>query len=373
MPCEPPNAQTDHLSRACPSARFSFRSTSPTRKGELFLPSHTTIRRRGRCLIVTPPRQIHPGQFCFVTVRAVNRCYRFAPTPRALEIIWYCFARTLEKYRGRVAAHEFLWMSNHYHLVLTDLEGCLPRFMEELNSLLARALNALHGIFGTAIEKGYNLVAVMGENKLLEHCAYTLANPCSANLVKRSHHWKGVSSRSLEYGTKIEIKRPTSGLWATQCRHTDRDASRTSKRARHGGRSKLPESVELVLTRPAIMPELSDIELRRHIRELLHERENAATRDRKNRGIQAMGWTAARRVDIRSCPQAEERFGTNPSYSADTKAARISAWQRRREFLARYYSALDRFMRGEWGIEFPVGTWLMRVRYGVPCCSIPET
>ncbi len=322
---------------------------------------------------MTPPRQIHPGQFCFVTVRAVNRCYRFAPTSRVLDIIWYCFARTLEKYRGRIAAHEFLWMSNHYHLVLTDLDGCLPRFMEELNSLLARALNALHGTFGTAIEKGYSLVAVTGENKLLEHCVYTLANPCSAHLVKRSRHWKGVSSRSLEYGTKIEIKRPTSGLWGGPCRHVDREPSRTSKRARYGGRSKLPETVELVLTRPAIMPELSDAELRRHIRELLIEREQAATRHRKERGIQVMGWAAARRVDVRSCPRAEERFCTIPSYSADTKAARVSAWQRRREFLERYYSALSRFLGGDRKVEFPAGTWLMRVRYRARCCPMPGT
>jgi len=322
---------------------------------------------------VTPPRQIHPGQFCFVTVRAVNRCYRFAPTPKVLEVIWYCFARTLEKYRGRIAAHEFLWMSNHYHLVLTDLDACLPRFMEELNSLLARALNAVHGTFGTAIEKGYSLVAVTGDNKLLEHCVYTLANPCSAHLVKRSHHWKSVSSRSLDYETKIEVKRPGFGLWGGSCQHVGRAASQASKRARHGGRSKLPKSVEFVLTRPAIMPELSDSELRRYIRELLHERELAAARGRKQQGLKVMGWVAARRVDIRSCPRAEERFGTNPSYSADTKAGRISAWKRRRDFLKRYYFALSRFLGGDWKVEFPPGTWLMRVRYGARCCPLPGT
>ena len=323
---------------------------------------------------MTPPRQIHPGQLCFVTVRAVNRCYRFAPTRKALEVIWYCFARTLHKYRGRIAAHEFLWMSNHYHLVVTDIAGCLPRFMEEFNSLLARALNALTGLHGTAIEKGYNLVEVSTEEKLVEHCAYTLANPCSAHLVKRSRHWKGVTSLTLEYGEKVVIKRPLCGLWGRECRHVHRRMSQQSKRARFGGRSKLPQEVELVLTRPAIMPELSDRQLRRHIRDRLAEREQNLIDNRRVRGVRVTGWAAARRVDVRSSPDtSEERFGTVPSFSAATKSARVEAWRRRQRFLERYYAALRRFLAGEHEVAFPMGTWLMKSRFGVNCCPIPET
>lgn len=316
---------------------------------------------------MTPPRQIHPGQLCFVTVRAVNRCYRFAPSRRTLEILWYCFARTLHKYRGSIEAHEFLWMSNHYHLVLTDRGGCLPRFMEELNSLMARALNALHGIQGTAIEKGYNLVAT-DDGKLLEHCVYTLANPCSAHLVERCHQWKGVSSRRLEYGAPITVTRPKHGLWGGPCRHVERSASQSSKRALYGGRSKLPQEVALVLTRPPIMPELSDAQLREYIRERLHERERALSDDRRARKQRVMGWAAVTKVSFRAFPgQTEERFGTVPSYSADTPAARYSAWERRREFLERYYDALRRFVGGEWTAEFPLGTWLMKIRFGAQC------
>ncbi len=323
---------------------------------------------------VTPPRQIHPGQLCFVTVRAVNRCYRFAPTRKTLEIVWYCFARTLDKYRDCIEAHEFLWMSNHYHLVLTDRGGRLPRFMEELNSLLARALNALYGIQGTAIEKGYNLVAVATEDKLVEHCVYTLANPCSANLVERCHQWQGVSSRRLEYGVPFTVTRPKHGLWGGACRHVGRAAAQASKRARYGGRSKLPEVVTLELTRPSIMPELSDAELRDYIRGLLHQHERNLVRARRERQERVMGWAAATKVSFRAAPkQTEARFGTVPSYSASTTAARSSAWKRRREFLKEYYDALRRFIGGEWEVEFPPGTWLMKIRFGATCCPSAAT
>lgn len=323
--------------------------------------------------LVTPPRQIHPNQRCFVTVRAVNRTFRFAPTPRALEIIRFCLAFTLSKYRGRISLHEFLWMSNHFHLVLTDQAACLPRFMEELDSLLARALNALHGTFGTAIEKGYNLVVIETDDRLVEHCVYTLANPCRAHLVERSHHWKGVSSRRLEYGRAIRVKRPEGSLWSRPRRHAEPSPSQEPKRARHRGRSRLPTEVELVLERPPIMLSLSDAELRRHILRQLHEREAAIIKERGGRG-RVMGWNAATRVDPRSAPeQLEQRFGTTPSYSASTSRARIDAWRRRRHFLEKYYDALRRFLAGEWSAEFPAGTWLMKVRFGVTCCPLPVT
>lgn len=321
---------------------------------------------------MTPPRQIHPGQLCFVTSRAVNRCHRFAPNRRALETIWYCFALTLSKYRGRIDVHEFLWMSNHYHLVLTDSGGCLPRFMEELNSLMARAINALYGIQGTAIEKGYNLVVAATGDRLIEHSVYTLANPCNAHLVEYSHHWLGVSSRQLDYGRPLVIKRPGYGLWRGSDDSSWRKAARGSIRASRGARSKLPEQVELVLTRPRSRQELSDRELRHHIRELLQERERVLVKQRRVQNRRILGWASATKVSFRAAPeQAEELFGMVPTFSANTEEARIAAWNRRRTFLEQYYVALRQFLAGDWAAVFPAGTWLMSARFGARCCSSP--
>ena len=87
-----------------------------------------------------------------------------------------------------------------------------------------------------------------------------------------------------------------------------------------------------------------------------------------------MGWSAAKKVSFRAIPErTEERFGTVPSYSADTADARVSAWKRRRDFLEQYYAALRRFLRGEWQTEFPAGTWLMKIRFGVRCRPLPAT
>lgn len=319
---------------------------------------------------MTPPRQIRPGQACFVTVRAVNRSFRFVPTRDVRATILYCFAITMAKYRGRIAIHEFLWMSNHYHLVLTDVDACLPSFMEELNSLLSRALNALRNVTGTNIEKGYSLVTIETENRLFDHCVYTLANPCAAHLVRRCRHWKGVSSFGLDYGVPVQVRRPSVGLWAKS-----RPASSASSLRRKGARrSKLPDVVDLVLERPDLRRGSTDEELRRSIREHLGRRERELIDERRRRGLGVLGWKAVVVKSFWAVPSgAEERSTRLPTHSADQAHAGIKAVRRRRTFLATYYRALERFVRGDRTVLFPEGTWLMKIRYGVICCPLPAT
>lgn len=322
---------------------------------------------------VTPPREILENQPWFVTFRAVNRSFRFVPTKAVCEIIWYCLAVVCERFAGQIALHEFLWMSNHAHLALTDITGCLPDFMRDLNSLISRALNGLRGTTGTNIEKGYNAVAVNDGQKLLEHCVYTLANPCAANLVDRSRHWKGVSSLRLEYDRPVTIERPSRSLWADEADRGGRNRSRDTKRARHAGRSKLPKKATLVLTRPEIGVG-AGVDVRTTIRERLAERENELIAARKASGTRVLGWRNVIRQHFADMPRrAEERFGSVPTVSASSKWARAEALKRRACFLAGYYTALERFMEGVRDVVFPLGTWLMKRRFGVTCCPLPAT
>jgi putative transposase len=322
--------------------------------------------------VMTPPRQINPGQACFVTVRAVNRSARFTPTRDACEAIEFCLAVTLARFRGRISLHEFLWMSNHFHLALTDVAGCLPAFMETLNSLLSRSLNALRGTTGTNIEKGYNLVIVHGNDRLLEHCVYTLANPCAAHLVARSLHWKGVSSLQLEYGEPRRVLRPRRGLWSEEPRRP-RPGATAPKRPHRRRRSSLPEAVELVLERPAARLDLGDSELRSLIRSTLDRRESELALERRRNGRTALGWTAVVRASTWAVPRRPKRmFDRIPSASAEDGASRARAARIRRGFLARYRSAIERFSAGERDVSFPQGTWLMKQRFGVACSPLVE-
>ena len=320
---------------------------------------------------VTPPRQIEKGQMCFVTARAVNRSYRFVPTPAVCLICWFCLAVTSLKYAGRVVLHEFLFMSNHYHLVLTDVDGVLPDFMRDLNSLLSRALNALRGTQGTNIE-GYDFQVIADAGAAIRSIAYLLANPCAANVVERSRHWRGVSSLELEYGVARETPRPSVGLWSSKVEHASRSASQRSGRAAYAGRCKFPALASLILVRPAILQHLEDHELRAHIREQVDAVERKHMVARKEERVKVLGWHNVVRKSFTYIPASgEELFASSPTVMASDPAERVRFEEQRAAFVQAYYVALERFRAGEREVVFPRGTWLMRRRFNARCALEP--
>ena len=50
---------------------------------------------------------------------------------------------------------------------------------------------------------------------------------------------------------------------------------------------------------------------------------------------------------------------------------RIEALQRRADFVLAHGVARTRFLAGERDVVWPFGTWLMRVRLGLPCENAP--
>ena len=327
---------------------------------------------------MTVPRRIVAGQTVMVTARAVNQAFRFVPTRKVTPTILYCFAYTLSRkdYRG-IAVHEFLWMSNHFHIVLTAADDSLPAFMQALDSLMSRALNALRGTGGSNLEKHYNITVEADPNKIPEHCAYTLANPCKAHLVARAHHWKGASSVNMEYGKAIVIERPKFGMWATPKAEVDeankkRRSTRrmSSVRKRHSGRWKTLEQVELRITRPKIHLDLSDAALREEVRRQVVGLEAKADKVRQESGRRVLGMRRVEKQHWNALPsQREDMFGPEPAAAGTNKWARIEQLQQRRAFIEAYRAALARYMDGDRDVVFPLGTWLMRRRFNVKCAD----
>jgi REP element-mobilizing transposase RayT len=310
----------------------------------------------------------------YVTVRAVNRSFRFVPKRQVRKAIDYALAVVLERYRtaGKLSLHEFEFMSNHYHLLGTDKVGCLSDFIRDLNSLLARELNAIRGIKGTNVEKGFNLVRIVGAERIVEHAVYTLANPVRAFLVAKARHWKGTSSVRMEYGEPVIVKKPPLGLWAGKLAHARRAASQRSKRAGYAGRSKLPGTAQLVIDRPPIMMHLGDAELRAEIRERLARREQQIAAEREKRGIRVLGWSKVVARHYLALPgKTEELFTRTPNFSASSSWERVALAVLQRKFRELYAIARDLFVAGQRDAPFPEGTWLMRRRFNVRCVPIP--
>lgn len=288
----------------------------------------------------------------------------------------FVLAAMAEKFAGRILLHEFQFLSNHFHLLLTDIDGCLPEFMCELDSLLTRNLNAIHGESGSGIE-GYNAVAVQDDDKVLEHAVYTLANVCSAHLVRRAAQWDGPSSDALEYGETLAVERPNDGIWKyaddRDRRHRKRRQRRSpmnAERGRRRCRTKMPKVARMQLVRPPGFQQLSDAQLRRLVRERLEKREDELIRQRRRQGRKVLGMRKVRLQPYWASPRnTEDMFRTTPSVSGRSKWARIEALARRAEFIEVYRQARDAFRAGERDVVFPHGTWLMKQRFDVRCHS----
>ena len=101
-------------------------------------------------------------------------------------------------------------MSNHGHLMVTDVEGRLPEFCEWMLRTIAQCINAVHGIRENVWSDGsYSAVRLETEESIVDKLAYVIANPVTAGLVREARQWPGVVSRPTDmYGAEHGDERP---------------------------------------------------------------------------------------------------------------------------------------------------------------------
>jgi hypothetical protein len=288
------------------------------------------------------------------------------------QVVDFCFAVVSTRCRSayQMEFYEYEFLSTHYHLLANNSSGRVTDFLQDLNSLIARELNAARGTSGAFFDRQPGIQTVLGDEKVFKHCVYILANAVSAGIVHKTRHWKGSSSLRFEYGKESVVSKPPVGLWSKKRQHRGRRSSRRSGRAAFAGRSRLPQTAILKLDRPPIMPELSDTELRARIREALELEEGLVAERRAGKPV--LGMNAARKIHWSTVPtKGEELFGLNPTLSAATQEQRIAMKILRVEFIREHKEALTRWNAGERDVIFPAGTVRMRLRHNVETEPIP--
>jgi REP element-mobilizing transposase RayT len=297
--------------------------------------------------VSTPPRRVLPGTTTFVTRRCSERRFFLRPSRETNEIVLYALA--LQAQRHRVLVHAFCVLSNHLHLVITDVAGRLPDFMRDLNSLIARAVNASLGRFESfwAGNSSYSSVEPLAPSDVLAKIAYVLANPVAAGLVRRSAEWPGLWSAPEQIGTTLTVRRPQ-GFF-------DPDGY-------------LPETVELELTAPSGFA--SAEEFQAQLAAELRLLEEKAQRELAAAGRRVLGVARvlAQNPFARPAP-GEPRFELKPRIAARDKWKRIEGLFRLKDWERRYRSSRIRWCSGIRDVVFPAGTWLLRVMHGVQCAG----
>jgi REP element-mobilizing transposase RayT len=268
------------------------------------------------------------------------------PSRRTNRIFRFCLA--VAAARTGVLLHAFCVLSNHYHLVVTDLEGRLPEFMHWLNEYVAKCVNAELGRWESFWAPGsYSSVTLQDASDVMKALVYVYTNPTTAGLVRSLREWPGAHSVPEKIlGEREEVGRP-SGFF------------------RENG--PVPERAMLEIVPPAVC------EREGLVAELISQvaQREAELRERfRKAGRRFLGRRRVLAQSPYSRPRSHApRRNLNPRLAARDKWRRIESLQRLKGFLVAYREAWRRFTNGERSVQFPYGTYWMRVRFGVLCCG----
>lgn len=278
----------------------------------------------------------------FVTRRCAYRRFMLRPGTLPNKVMGYILARAASQHH--ILVHVFCFMSNHLHLVVTDPEARLPQFMQDLDSLLGRALNKLHGQRDHFWEGGtYNSTALDSAEVIVDRCAYALANPVAAGLVRRGKLWPGLWSAPSKVGTTLRFERP--GIFFRK-------------------RSTLPETASLELAVPPGF--LSAEAFRSQLTAALAEQEARAA----ERHHHFLGLKRVLAQPLLDQPRAPERLGNlKPRFAAKDHGRRLELARQLKVFLADYWAAMLAWKAGVRRVIFPEGTYHMRVAHQAVCAG----
>ena len=300
------------------------------------------------------PRRIVPGTTYLVTRRTTRRHFLMNPDRRRVLLAVYWYATALLAAELGIEIHAVQILSNHMHEVLTDTRGELPNFLKQRNRLLANAIKALRGwpeeVFS---REGASVVALYGDEAVLQKIAYTLANVVEAGLVASPEDWPGVTLAATDIGTRtIRVARPNVYFDA--------------------GNTRWPAAAEIAITVPrSLEANVGHDGARARIVATVNAAVEKAriTARRAGKFVRSIEWIFAVPHTTRAS-SFEKVGGRNPSFAAG--GCREMAAKAVREltgFLAAYREAFGAMKSGLRDVLFPAGTWRLFRELGVNVIS----
>lgn len=301
---------------------------------------------------MTLPRSVVPHRCYLITRRCSERRFFMRPDKETANAFIYCLSVSAERFGIGVIG--FGTMSNHYHAVVIDREGCFPLFLQYFHRIFAVHQNVLRGrweAFWAPHEQPSVVELVRGED-LVAKLVYAITNPVKDGLVDKLEHWPGASCISALVSQKALT------------------ATRPKRYFRADGTFPLVASLTL-----SVSPLHCSLEHHEWTEQVQTQVDLAIEKIRANRiasGRRVLGAKALLAQHWNdSPPSLEPRRSMNPRVACRDKWRRIETLQRNRDFLDAYRAARQSWMRGEKNIEFPVGVWHLRDFPGVKCAVAP--
>ncbi|WP_437603835.1 transposase [Sorangium sp. So ce590] len=296
---------------------------------------------------MSQPRAIAPGATYLLTRRVLRRHFLLRPDVAMNQLLVYALAVSARRYG--VEVHALCAMSTHLHLVVTDVHGVLPRFLQLFHRLVALGTKVLRKWEGPVWDhEATSVVRLLTPAAVVEKIAYVLANPVAAGLVRHAREWPGVKVDVGELGCGVlRATRPSVYLDPENPQWV--------------------EEATLPLALPPGIEQENAESLRHQIAAELERLEAQARAEAERQGLRFLGAERVSRVSpYERATSSEELRGRNPTFAVGRDQG--DSWQTAatavRAFRASYRAALERWRAGVRSVLFPVGTWWMRTFHG---------
>ncbi len=296
------------------------------------------------------PRPIIDGRCWLLTRRCKDRKHFLHPDDETNEAFTYCLAEAVR--RTDIEVMGFVAMSNHYHAVVRDPKGQMPKLLEHLNKFTARVMNVKLGQTGSFWEaEQANAAHLVRRADVLSKLIYTLMNPVASHLVERVSEWPGACSYAASLsGATIEAERP---------------------RFYFSQKGIMPKRLSLKLTRPPGFEALTQEGWARYLEGKVTEEEERFREERQRTGKTVLGREAvlaSSPFDVSTSYEAPGQL--RPTVACQDSGLRTRALKALKCFRRAHEAARLRAAAKEADVVFPYGTYKMRL-IGMNCAGPP--
>ena len=279
----------------------------------------------------------------FVTNRCFQAQFLLRPSKRVNAIILGLLAKYAEEYDIEIFG--FVFMSNHFHLLLRARKLNLSRFMGVFQSVLTRELNRLFDRDDTIFPRRFTSPEVLDDESMWEKMHYMMNNPCLSNLVDHPDKWPGISSWQIHKSGEPMVGRVLNREKLRRLRRKDPNTH-------------VSEAYDFYVldTTPLPLQEgLERSEQDQRLVDMVEERAEELQRQRKEAGIPCVGAEAIKSQHWSHTPDSPKKSNCPLCICADpiTRKEHRKAY---RATLDRYRKAMSRYRANKANPGFPPGT-----------------
>jgi len=242
-----------------------------------------------------------------------------------------------------ILVHAFFFMSNHYHLVITIPNvQALARFMNYLNSNIARKAGRWHNWRQKFWGRRYRAIPILDDESLVERLRHTLEQGCKEGLIDDPRQWPGATCI-----TPLLEGKPAKGFWFNRTKewYARRAGQKTDDFT-------FAEAQAIELAPIPCWADLTKEEYGDRIFEMVEEIARETKAEHRLRGTRSLGVRKILRQNPHACPKSTKRSPAPPCHAFRRHLRKLFRRQQR-DFLDAYRDSSRQFLAGKLDVEFP--------------------